>query len=174
MSCERGEIHFTVKSQLIPLFVGARLYSEEQRDYYATKMRAMARSGHDDEDGWRFFGKTIQVGVPEDEQLDVYARDVEWSAASQLRSCVEASFGVETVFDSVFTGFHNDMYGKEDVNHSHKAAKALKITVEYEFAHLFMAKAEDRSSLTALYYRDVNFPWCVYVAMLRVSLACSW
>ena len=122
----------------------------------------MARNGHDEEDGWVFFAKTITSGVPDDEQLDVYARDVKWSTTSQLRSVVETDVGTEAIFDSLLISINETkIYSAAYVDRNHPAAKALAATANFEYAYLYRETAEDRSSLTGLYYRTVTFPWYV-------------
>tara|TARA_A100001015_G_scaffold312050_2_gene416463 strand:- start:946 stop:2556 length:1611 start_codon:yes stop_codon:yes gene_type:complete len=41
---------------------------EEQRAHFQERMREMARADRDEEDGWKFYGKTHATGVPDSEQ----------------------------------------------------------------------------------------------------------
>ena len=81
---------------------------EDQRQHFRYRMLDMARQGHDEEDGWAFFGKTDMKGLPVSDQLDVYAREVEWSEAKQYRSVVETGFSCDEVFDYLLAEFAND------------------------------------------------------------------
>ena len=133
---------------------------EEQRAYFCEEMRMMARVGHDEEDGWEYFGKTIEAGVSEDEQLDVYSRSVKWSASSQLRTRAETEYGVEDVFEWLVQKFGGRIEHEVDV--SIGAAKSLSRAASSRIGYYpFLTTAEDGCSVTALYYQETEFPWCV-------------
>ena len=84
-------------------------------------MRQMARSGHDREDGWTFYCKTNIEGSNEEEQLDVYQRQVDWSLSKQLRTVVKVDdLSPEEIFDSIVTE-----WGQRD-NDLHKMANRVQ------------------------------------------------
>ena len=133
---------------------------EEQRTDIGERMRLMARQEHDDEDGWNFYAKTIQNGVSEGEQLDVFAREVEWSSTLQLRTRMETDFGVEEVFEFLVDTFVDKIYSKDDVDKSKKSSKTLSVmSEEVTRAYTFSETAEDKSTITGLVYREFKFPW---------------
>ncbi len=134
---------------------------EEQRAYFGEVMRTMARAGHDEEDGWAYFGKTIQAGVPEDEQLDIYERSVEWSATSQLRTRVETEFRVEEVFEYLLRTIADPAWKDEETKHTNKAAKAFSRTSLKKRKFWCRIVEKDASSATQLFYFETEFPWCV-------------
>merc|ERR1711965_255348 len=74
---------------------------EEQRSYYSKKMREMARSDRDEEDGWEVCGKTSSPVVESDGQLDIFQRTVEWSSTKQMRTSLETDLSVEEIFASL-------------------------------------------------------------------------
>ena len=135
---------------------------EEQRAYFAEQMRTMAEGGRDEEEGWGYFSKTIEAGLPDDEQLDVYTRSVKWSSTSQLRTDVETEFQAGAVFAHLFTTFLDSLFTPSSSNPEQRAAKAtLQAAKRRTGCHPFLEKAEDGSFVTAIYYTETAFPWCV-------------
>ena len=127
---------------------------EDQRAFFSEQMRAMAREGQDEEDGWIFASKTALKGLPLEEQLDVYARKVDWSKAEQLRSVVETEFTCDKVFDHLLAIFTGSMMGEAFRNAltSHQA-RSHDGNRAYPFVSV------DKDSVTALMLQDVPFPW---------------
>ena len=76
---------------------------DAQRKHHSDRIRAMAREGHDDDDGWEFVScaKGGEAGASE---IEVYRRSVEWSAAPQYRSETTVGAPVETIFETI--AFH--------------------------------------------------------------------
>lgn len=64
---------------------------DEQHDYICKELIAMARDGHDKEDGWTVLSRV------EPEGIDVYERKVSWSSTPQMRSRWTASCGMEKI-----------------------------------------------------------------------------
>ena len=71
---------------------------KEQNKYFCREMVAMARDGHDEEDGWRKLSRL------EPEGIDVFDRRVEWSRVPQMRSRWKAACGVGKVGRFLFSG----------------------------------------------------------------------
>ena len=71
---------------------------EEQNKFFCREMIAMARGGHDEEDGW------TKLSRLEPEGIDVFERKVTWSPAYQMRSRWTASCGVEHVAGYFLSG----------------------------------------------------------------------
>ena len=78
-----------------------------QRLFFQKRMLEMAREDGDN-DGWSFVSQTTMLGLNDAEQLDVYARDVEWSKVKQYRTVTETRFTCEEVFDFLLLHFDND------------------------------------------------------------------
>ena len=133
---------------------------EEQRADFGEQMQTIARGGLNEEEGWEYFGKTVQHRASEEEQLDVYAKRVEWSTTSQLCTRVETTFPMEKVFEHLINNFLKASFEVEDFDDVHAASKVAGDLVEGRTkAHPFLTVAEDRSCLTALFYAETAFPW---------------
>ena len=111
---------------------------EEQRAHYSERMKKMARSGCDEEDGWTFYSKTKKEGVPEEAQLDVYARAVEWSASVQMRTVLETDDTVEDFFRFVI----DDAFPDAKLWKKLKAKEDEKMWESTQFARLFVRYGE--------------------------------
>ena len=155
--------NFTIEDCIIDKDKHATM--EEQRKHYSKLMRSMARSGDDEDDGWAEYGKTIQDGVPSEKQLDIYAKDVEWSHAPQLRTVVDTDLTVEEVWIGAAEyrrGSFKDFRIREDVNKSSGGQRRDTYQIVSSgdnSVYLFSQIAEDTSSISALYYRILHFPW---------------
>ena len=116
----------------------------------------MARQGRDKEDGWSFLSKT-NVNIHDEMQLDIYERKVEWSKVNQLRSVVETEFSCMEVFGHLLATFGKEAFTKE-VRRRIPAAQAKMLHHSTSLnVHVFSNISE--IGLTALFVRDVPFPW---------------
>ena len=118
---------------------------DSQRRHFAREMLHMSREGHDEEDGWHFFGKTTAEDLMPSEQLDVFSRDVELSKAKQLRSAADTEIPVDAVF-----GYFCRLIG-EDVSHFRDGHLAQN-------THYFYVE-HGKDYAIALYHRVIPLPW---------------
>ena len=82
---------------------------EEQNEHFCERMIAMARDGHDEEDGW------AKVTRLEPEGIDVFEREVKWSTTPQMRSRWMASCGLQKVAQYFLSGVGNEsVYWKSE------------------------------------------------------------
>ena len=139
----------TERDCLVAKFKGKTL--DEQRAFFVVKMGVMARQGRDEEDGWKYKGKTNALGVEVEDQLDVYERTVEWSAVKQLRSVVEtADFSCDEMFDFL----SDDIRHRSNLSMSRFQNKAWAGGQEHRQFVL-----ESKNSVLTLYFKVVPFPW---------------
>ena len=129
---------------------------DEQRSYFVEKLTEMAREGHDEEDGWKYKGKTNARGVEVEDQLDVYEREVAWSAVKQVRTVVETSeFSCDEVFDLFRDQYASTHFGElQNQTGSDDERKAVAGGME---VHPLVIKSED--NVLGLYYKELPFPW---------------
>ncbi len=129
---------------------------DEQRSYFVEKLTEMAREGHDEEDGWKYKGKTNARGVEVEDQLDVYERKVEWSAVKQMRTVVQTSeFSCDEVFD-----FFRDQYITVSIGRLQRqtasAAERKAVAGGFE-VYPFVLKSKD--NVLGLFYKELPLPW---------------
>ena len=108
---------------------------EEQNKFFCEEMIAMAREGHDGEDGW------TKLSRVEPEGIDVFERKVSWSQASHLRSRWTASCGVEKVGEFFLTGQSDKsvLFDSESYSISNNLLKEEKVPTN---VHLQMRAAK--------------------------------
>ena len=71
----------------------------EQRDHFVKVMREMAREDRDEENGWHFYDKAGSYLMQmEEHDVDIFARDVKWSKAKQMRTIMETDLSSEELF----------------------------------------------------------------------------
>ena len=74
MDSQSSRSHAHISALLFPC-------AREQREYFRKLMLHFARSGHDREDGWVFQQRTSAHDLSEEDQVDVYDREVDWSVS---------------------------------------------------------------------------------------------
>lgn len=129
---------------------------DEQRSYFVEKLTEMAREGHDEEDGWKYKGKTNARGVEVEDQLDVYERKVEWSAVKQMRTVLETSeFSCDEVFD-----FLRDQYSTVSIvrfqGQMASADERKAVAGGFE-GYPFVLVSKD--NVLGLFYKELPLPW---------------
>ena len=134
----------------------------EQRLHYREEMHRMARSGHDEEDGWTKWGRTTQANVEDEHQLDIYERKVGWSSVRQSRTVANADFEVREVFEYLVGALLGDVNALLDrLQTKHEAGnEVMKASVKKRDSdryHLFTQ--QNASSATLLCYMVISFPW---------------
>ena len=94
-------------------------------------------------------------------RLDVYSREVDWSSTSQLRTSLDTDFGIEAIFEDVFStsGIVKELDDGDVDTTEHASKVLLKTAVGANYAYLFQKRAEDGSSSICLHYREIPFPW---------------
>ncbi len=91
-------------------------------------------------------------------RLEIWQRDVPWSATKQLRTVLETEYSIDDIFDGQLIPF------EEPVSNVHKhlqkdaEAKSKKAKHAYGF-HLFPFLVREQNTATSLYYREVPVPW---------------
>ena len=139
----------------------------DQRAYFQQKMLEMAREGHDDEDGWTFFAKTRARELSSEQQIDIYEREVEWSAVKQLRSEVETTFSSGEVFDSLLAEFGSYAIGKHFLGLMPPEQQTHAATGQ----HYLLVTVGD-FGVTGILLRDIPFPWPFSQVCLLVAFTC--
>ncbi len=127
---------------------------DAQRTYFRERMLAMARHGHDEEDGWTFASKTQMKGLPAEQQLDVYEREVKWSKVKQLRSVVETEFTCDEVFDHLLATVQGPIMHEVFREGLTKDQMAAFSSSE---VYPFVSIAED--SVIVVLWKEIPFPW---------------
>ena len=132
---------------------------EEQRLFWQKRMRHMARHVHKEEEGWKLYAKTCAPRVKEEDQLDVFARDVKWSAVPQLRSAAESVLPLEVLFNDLKEGFAMSYLRKNTAakTSSYTSSKAVKEILSGSMRLLFAAKT--KASWLCMLYRTFAMPW---------------
>ena len=123
---------------------------EEQREYFQTKMKEMATE--EGNDSWVLKGMTNAKGIADEDQINVWERDVPWSSVKQLRSTVETEFSCDEVFEN--------LCAKHGQRHIHYARRAR--TVEAEKVLMgdehFPIKIIEEDGLTCLMVKTFPLP----------------
>ena len=140
---------------------------EEQRDDISKQLLMMARTGHDEEDGWEHWAEAEVPADPTMTGISVYEREVDWSPVEQLRSSLETKFTVEIIFEYLVAAqlLNTSMVRKAGIVEKLGVNEADDAITEY---CLFAHKSEDRSNVTKLMYQEISFPW--YVPHVNVDL----
>ena len=135
----------------------------EQRTFFAKEMRTMARTGHDEEDGWQPCGRTAQGGVASEDQLDLHKREVDWSPVAQLRAATETQYSVEAFFEYLLQTLERNevnQKGLDYVGGSAQQGEAFSSGYSSMQSHCFVTNISmDRHTATCITYRMVKFPW---------------
>lgn len=95
-------------------------------------------------------------------RLDIWHRNVPWSSVKQFLSVVETGGSVDEVFENFRMDWMNKghvMFKRAVQKHQKSNSDAMERALRQGAHCPFMQLEQD--SLTALYYRMMNFPWCV-------------
>ena len=134
----------------------------DQRQGFEKTMREMTRLDKDEENGWALFGRTNVHKIAEEDQLDVYAREVPWSAVKQLRSSLNARCKVIDAWRHLHTwqAFKDVQKSVSHPTSSNpaKLTKSVNEAAKGENVHKVF-KLMDEKSRTSIVYRVVPFPW---------------
>ena len=138
---------------------------QEQHEYFEQCMLFMARQGHEDKDGWNF-ASTVEPVSPfapatrrcvrnvtdilnEKEMVDVYQREVSWSAGRQYRSCTPR------VNCSLAQAYQELAFDGRSVNER----KVGEVTYSFSRDLWSLHEAHEASNVVRLMYRILPLPW---------------
>ena len=134
---------------------------EEQREYFEREMLGLAN----DTEGWTLFGKT-NAKVDESDQLDIYAKNFDWSPVRCLRTSVkEANVGPVEVMDFYQQDFEVMAKDRRGMNLWNRASSQMKkafTKIVCPFLH------STETVISYIQYRVVELP-CGYKESSRID-----
>ena len=98
------------------------------------------------------------------DRLDIWHRDVPWSAVKQLKTVMQTECSVDDVFDSLLDTFDNVTVRSAELAKKHGASKAQKMAGGFRIA---LVRVKDLNTASALLYRVLPLPWYVTSAVPR-------
>ena len=133
---------------------------EEQRASLLSKMRNIVQSVEDQSEGWELLGKTSAPRVEDEDQLDIFARAVEWSPAPQLLSVAETSMELKDLFNDIKVGVAlAAKRGGGVAGTAEKLAALNKVAKTYAKAESYLFAHETEKALLCICYKVFPLPW---------------
>ena len=103
--------------------------------------------------------------MTEDQQLDVYQKEVDWSTTKQLRSVLDTELSVNDIFDCMVDNFTGSTtFAKDNKGglheHAAKHIRSAKVEETVGFKVYPLLRIE-KDAVLAIQYRVTPMPWYV-------------